>query len=327
MKHYYPLLVILAKVKKLIWLCWNNMVTLISVIGRAVLVDGWRGFKEQARQDQNGEKLCSGLSYGVKQQLIVFQWALTFFVLLSSTVTWAHINAKLLVLQGTNAELGSVTSSTNIIDKTATNPHILVITIGDGTIYYNGSVSISVSLPVGVTAAEPIKVSLVRGAGSNLGDVPIPTFPTSVSIPKNSNVGYFNVSGINTSDAPATLVLEGSASGFKFNPGTITIFNKRIQEFMSISANGDGIHDYSEINNIEKYPDNEVDIVDRWGVLVWRAKRYNNRDIKFIGKSNQGHPSKLSDDIYYYVIRFYDENGELNIFKGSLQLKSGISEH
>lgn len=74
-------------------------------------------------------------------------------------------------------------------------------------------------------------------------------------------------------------------------------------------------------------PYNEVDIIDRWGVLVWRAKRYNNRDIKFIGKSNQGHPSKLSDDIYYYVIRFYDENGELNIFKGSLQLKSGISEH
>ncbi|MFN8406365.1 MAG: gliding motility-associated C-terminal domain-containing protein [Sphingobacteriaceae bacterium] len=50
---------------------------------------------------------------------------------------------------------------------------------------------------------------------------------------------------------------------------------------MSVSANGDNIHDYSEIQNIEKYLDNEVDIIDRWGVLVWRVKGYNNQDNVF----------------------------------------------
>ncbi|TXI14126.1 MAG: gliding motility-associated C-terminal domain-containing protein, partial [Pedobacter sp.] len=192
---------------------------------------------------------------------------------------------------------------------------------------HRGTISVTVSLPSGVTTAVPLDISLVQGSGSILSGVPAPVFPSDAFIGANSGVGYINVSGSNMrdDDVPAVLILEGSSTGFKVNPGTITIYNKRIHAFMSVSANGDNIHDYSEIQNIEKYLDNEVDIIDRWGVLVWRVKGYNNQDNVFRGRSNQGNGYDLPEGTYYYVIRFYDETGEINIFKGSLQLKRGTT--
>ena len=233
-------------------------------------------------------------------------------------------NDELLVLLGTNAAIGSASASVEIIDRTASDPSNLVITIGEGAIYYKGSVSISVSLPSGVTTAKPIEVNIVKGAGSSLSGVPAPIFPDKVTISTGGMV-YFKVSGSNTKEdkIPAVLILEGTSTGYKVNPGKVTIYNDRIYAFMSVSDNGDGVNDFSDIRNIENYPDNTVYIIDRWGATVWEAKGYNNRDIAFTGKSNKGLDINLPEGTYYYVIRFYDETGELNIYKGSLQLKRG----
>ena len=234
---------------------------------------------------------------------------------------------ELLVLDARNFFLGTASASVTILDITSTDPEKKVITIGDGTIYYSDSITITASLPEGVTTAFPITLTLIKGVGSRLDNVPDPTFPKFVTILPLNNSVAFQVSGSSTSDIPAKLILAGEASttltDMTVKPGTIMIYNKRIIEFMSVSANGDDIHDYSSIGNIEKYPNNEVDIVDRWGVLVWRGKSYNNQDIAFKGRSNQGNAYDLPNGTYYYVIRFYDERGELNIVKGSLQLKRG----
>ena len=235
---------------------------------------------------------------------------------------------ELLVLDASNNFFSRTASaSVTILDITSTDPEKKVITIGDGTIYYSDSITITASLPEGVTTSVPITLTLIKGVGSRLDNVPDPTFPKFVTILPGNNSVAFQVSGSSTSDIPAKLILAGEASttltDMTVKPGTIMIYNKRIIEFMSVSANGDDIHDYSSIWNIEKYPNNEVDIVDRWGVLVWRGKSYNNQDIAFKGRSNQGNAYDLPNGTYYYVIRFYDERGELNIVKGSLQLKRG----
>lgn len=237
-------------------------------------------------------------------------------------------NNELLVLKASNNDLGQASSAINIVDQSINDPHNLVVTVGEGVIYRSGSASVAVSLPVGVTTAKPLTITLVQALDSKLGEAPIPTFPTQVVIPAGANQGEFIVNGSNNSEITTALKLEGTLAGYKVQPGTIAVLNKRIQEFMSVSANGDQIHDYSQISNIEKYPDNEVDIVDRWGVLVWRGKGYNNRDLAFSGKSNldRKHAYELPEGTYYYVIRFYDETGELNISKGDMQLKRGISE-
>jgi gliding motility-associated-like protein len=234
---------------------------------------------------------------------------------------------ELLVLDASNLFLGTASASVTILDETSKDPKNKVITIGDGTIYYSDSITITASLPENVITSVTITLKLSEGVGSNLSHVPYPQFPTYVTILPNNNLVAFQVSGSSTSDTPAKLILAGEASttltDMTVKWGTITILNKRIIEFMSVSANEDNIHDFSSIQNIEKYPNNEVDIVDRWGVLVWRGKGYNNEDIAFKGRSNQGNAYDLPNGTYYYVIRFYDEKGELNIAKGSLQLKRG----
>ena len=69
------------------------------------------------------------------------------------------------------------------------------------------------------------------------------------------------------------------------------------------SPNDDGINDYFEIANIEKYTDNIVKIYSRWGDLVFEGKGYDNEKVKWIGTSSRaGLSGKLPPGTYYYVI-------------------------
>lgn len=58
------------------------------------------------------------------------------------------------------------------------------------------------------------------------------------------------------------------------------------------TPNNDGINDFFVVSNLEKFPDNELVIVNRWGNEVFTTKSYNN--------SWDG--SKLSEGTYFYVI-------------------------
>ena len=81
------------------------------------------------------------------------------------------------------------------------------------------------------------------------------------------------------------------------------------------------LNDRAEIKNIEQFPDNEIDIIDRWGVLRWRAKGYNNREICFKGKSNQVFSHSVPDGLYYSLIRLEDQDKKKLLLKGSFWLK------
>ncbi|RBL88352.1 MBG domain-containing protein [Chitinophaga flava] len=65
-----------------------------------------------------------------------------------------------------------------------------------------------------------------------------------------------------------------------------------------VTPNGDGINDYWIVKNIDLYPDNEVQIFDRFGKIIYEKKHYDNSwNAKVNGKP-------LAVDTYYYVIRF-----------------------
>jgi gliding motility-associated-like protein len=56
----------------------------------------------------------------------------------------------------------------------------------------------------------------------------------------------------------------------------------------AFSPNGDGINEKFVIDNIDDtvcYPDNTVEIYNRWGVLVYETKGYNNTSNAFEGIS------------------------------------------
>ena len=72
----------------------------------------------------------------------------------------------------------------------------------------------------------------------------------------------------------------------------------------SFSPNGDGVNDGWVISKaIDNYPENSVEIFNRWGDKVWETKNYNNVSNNFTG-------SDLESGTYFYVIKVSSINLE-----------------
>ena len=65
------------------------------------------------------------------------------------------------------------------------------------------------------------------------------------------------------------------------------------------TPNGDNQNPFFEIKNIEQYPNNTVQIFNRWGKEVYNEGGYNNGTKKFDGKD-------LPDGVYFYIVDLSD---------------------
>jgi len=77
-----------------------------------------------------------------------------------------------------------------------------------------------------------------------------------------------------------------------------------------ITPNGDGKNDYFVIKGLERYPENELIILNRWGSHVFEQRRYNHR----------WNGDGLSEGTYFYLLKIRDESGQLQVFRGYLTL-------
>jgi len=78
-----------------------------------------------------------------------------------------------------------------------------------------------------------------------------------------------------------------------------------ITSYNGISANGDGQNDDFEIDCITLFPNNNVKVFNRSGILVYHADFYNNDDIVFRGIGENGvylMGEDLPDGTYFYII-------------------------
>ncbi|AJH15030.1 gliding motility-associated C-terminal domain-containing protein [Myroides profundi] len=128
------------------------------------------------------------------------------------------------------------------------------------------------------------------------------TTPTSVK-----GYGFFTLATVNTD-----LILDGD----------IVIYNL-------VSPDGDGKNDYFIIDNINRFPNNTVEIYNRWGVKVFDTKSYDSAGNVFRGYSdgrvtiNKG--EKLPTGTYFYIVsyEYKDVSGSRMIKKsGYLHLES-----
>lgn len=81
----------------------------------------------------------------------------------------------------------------------------------------------------------------------------------------------------------------------------------------TITPNGDGFNDFWFIKNLERYPENNVRILNRWGDEVFSEEPYNNM---WQGYWN-GKP--LPGATYYYVLKI-KMRGEWKVFNGPLTI-------
>ncbi|RTY88865.1 gliding motility-associated C-terminal domain-containing protein [Flavobacterium sp. RSP15] len=94
--------------------------------------------------------------------------------------------------------------------------------------------------------------------------------------------------------------------------------------FNAVSPNGDGLNDFFLIKGIDCFPNNTVEIYNRWGIKVYDIQGYDNDSKSFKGFSEGRVSIKESNGLpsgtYFYIIKYVDLNG-IGIDKtGYLQL-------
>ena len=98
----------------------------------------------------------------------------------------------------------------------------------------------------------------------------------------------------------------------KINECDVTVYN-------FVSVDNDGLNEIFTIDGITFYPENNVQIFNRWGILVYEINGYNNADKSFGGKS-EGRVtvevnSNLPEGTYYYVLKYTKQRSGIQMQK------------
>jgi gliding motility-associated-like protein len=81
--------------------------------------------------------------------------------------------------------------------------------------------------------------------------------------------------------------------------------------YNALTPNYDNCNDYWKIKGIERFPDNNVYIMDRWGRIIFEGKGYNNGSVRWEGTDKNG--NMLPNNTYYYILELKRED---MLFKG-----------
>ncbi len=90
---------------------------------------------------------------------------------------------------------------------------------------------------------------------------------------------------------------------------TVTIIDDILQFANVFTPNGDGVNDVFEIKNIEKYPESELKIFNRWGEEVY----------KNIGYKNDWDGLGTPDGTYFYLLT-YTFKGVNKVYRGTVSV-------
>ncbi len=94
--------------------------------------------------------------------------------------------------------------------------------------------------------------------------------------------------------------------------------------FTGLTPNGDGINDFFRIRSIENYPDNKLQIFNRWGVSVYETKGYGGANNLFggisFGRATVAEDRELPSGTYFYILTFGAENPGQESYTGYLYI-------
>jgi gliding motility-associated-like protein len=141
----------------------------------------------------------------------------------------------------------------------------------------------------------------------------------SIYTPLDLTIGNYNFEyKISGGDCPLSINVNMNVNNdcFVLDCDNIIIHN-------AFTPNGDGTNETFSIENIEQdcHLPNTVEIYNRWGILVFETKNYNNNGNSFDGNSNGratvSQSSGLPTGTYYYIINYsaVDGTGKTQIIK------------
>lgn len=209
------------------------------------------------------------------------------------TITWTFTDANGL-------------TSTAQQNVTVTTPADLSQTLealctDDNSIVLDLSAELPAGVPTGGTYSDPANTGALQG---------------SSFVPYQLADGTYTVNYSVTVDECEQLVVFNipvSIEECEVGPAcSVTVKN-------AITPNGDGDNDILLIEGIEDsacFSENSIEIYNRWGILVYDAKNYNNTSVVFRGQSEGRATLKKNEELpagtYFYILKYTENSGAVH---------------
>ncbi|WP_419788742.1 MBG domain-containing protein [Mucilaginibacter sp. X4EP1] len=209
---------------------------------------------------------------------------------------------------------GATTSGGETIIYTSSNT--AVATIVNGAIHITGAGTTTITATLAASSDYTTIPSISRQLVVNKAQQTI----SFAAIPNQLKGGHYDLSGVTASSGlavsfsssnPLVAAVQGGNSLASFQLGTTDITASQsgdnnyeaapnvtqpvnvvdaagddILVHQAVSPNGDGINDFLYIEGIQNYPENEVTLISRNGVIVYQGFKYDNTSHVFDGHSN-----------------------------------------
>ncbi|HET9505576.1 MAG TPA: gliding motility-associated C-terminal domain-containing protein [Hymenobacter sp.] len=204
----------------------------------------------------------------------------------------------------------SGTSPTFVLTPTATTIYTITAPGASGACAATSQVTITVN--PAVTANAGPAVSTTNGRAVAIGAAPVAGFTyswsptTGLSNPTSANP---TVTLPNTTGTPITqtytLTTTSTATGCSGTASVVVTVgvDPNIEVANVITPNGDKLNDWLQVKNVNAYPNNTVEIFNRWGRRVFSTQNYNNTT------NYWGTDPSIAAGMYYYT--FTQPNGSI----------------
>ncbi|TEB45673.1 gliding motility-associated C-terminal domain-containing protein, partial [Flavobacterium circumlabens] len=199
------------------------------------------------------------------------------------------------------------------------------------TITYKFKITNTGNVPLkGITVRDPLPGIEVSGQAIDLdvNETDENTFTAQYKI-KQSDINLGSVSNQATAQGVSArgVVVEDKSDNednLGDKPTVLALNGCMIEPLKAFSPNGDSKNTRFYIRGIECYPENTVEIYNRWGVLVYDADHYNNEDRVFKGFSEGRATVKQSDGLpvgtYFYILKYKDSASNSHELSGYLYM-------
>jgi gliding motility-associated-like protein len=204
----------------------------------------------------------------------------------------------------------SGTSPTFVLTPTATTTYTITAPSATGGCPVTSQVTITVN--PAVTANAGPAVSTTNGRPVSIGAAPVAGYTyswsptTGLNDPTSANptATLSNTTG-NPITQTYTLTATNTATGCTGTASVVVTvgIDPNIEVANVITPNGDNMNDWLQIKNVNSYPNNSMEIFNRWGRKVYSTTNYNNTS------NHWGTDPGVMPGMYYYL--FTAANGSV----------------
>ena len=181
-----------------------------------------------------------------------------------------------------------------------------------------------------ITVADPLSGISIIGGPINLaiGQMDDSSIRGTYTLTQaDLNAGIISNQAIASGISKSGIIVMDKSDFSDFNgekPTVLEFGDCLIKIFNAVSANGDKNNSRFYIQGLECYPENTVQIYNRWGILVFERNHYNNNDIVFRGISegvfSRKYSNELEEGTYYYIVTYKDKQSVAHQKTGYLYL-------